>query len=73
MALGAISALEAAGLKPGKDIHLVSIDAIKDAFIAMQKGQLSCSVECSPLLGPQLMNLVKDIKAGKSVPRRIIY
>ena len=29
-------------------------------------GKLNVSVECSPLLGPQLMSAVKDIKAGKT-------
>jgi len=28
-------------------------------------------VECSPLLGPQLMQLARDIVAGKPVARRI--
>ncbi len=32
MALGAIKALEAHGLKPGKDITIVSVDATKEAF-----------------------------------------
>jgi hypothetical protein len=30
------------------------------------------SVECSPLLGPQLMSAVKDIRAGKALPKRIV-
>ena len=54
MALGAIQAIEEAGLKPGKDIIIVSIDGVKGAFEAMIAGKLNCSVECSPLLGPQL-------------------
>jgi ABC-type sugar transport system substrate-binding protein len=72
MALGAISAIEAAGLKPGKDIPIVSVDAIKNAFIAMKAGKLNCSVECSPLLGPQLMAVVKDLVGGKKLPPLII-
>ncbi len=35
MALGAIQAIEEAGMKPGKDIIIVSIDGVKDAFTAM--------------------------------------
>ena len=35
-------------------------------------GKLNVSVECSPLLGPQLMSAVKDIKAGKPLPKRIV-
>ncbi len=71
MAIGAIQAIEAAGIKPGKDIIIVSIDAVKGAFEAMMAGKLNVSVECNPLLGPQLMEIVKDVKAGKQFPKRI--
>ena len=72
MAIGAIQAIEAAGLKPGKDILIVSIDGVKGAFEAMMAGKLNVSVECSPLLGPQLMSAVKDLMAGKTLPKRIV-
>jgi simple sugar transport system substrate-binding protein len=72
MAIGAIQAIEEAGLKPGKDITIVSIDGVKGAFEAMMAGKLNCSVECSPLLGPQLMQAVKDLKAGKTLAKRIV-
>ena len=72
MAIGAIQAIEEAGMKPAKDIVIISIDAVKGAFEAMIAGKLNVSVECSPLLGPQLMSAVKDIKAGKAVPKRIV-
>ncbi len=72
MAIGAIQAIEEAGLKPAKDITIISIDAVKGAFEAMIAGKLNVTVECSPLLGDQLMSVVKDVKAGKSVPKRIV-
>jgi simple sugar transport system substrate-binding protein len=72
MAIGAIQAIEEAGMKPGKDILIVSIDAVKGAFQAMMAGKLNVSVECSPLLGPQLMSAVKDLMAGKTLPKRIV-
>ena len=52
MAIGAIQAIEAAGMKPGSDIIIVSIDAVKGAFEAMMAGKLNVSVECNPQLGP---------------------
>jgi len=57
MAIGAIQGDRGkAGLKPGKDILIVSIRRlVKGAFQAMMAGKLNVSVECSPLLGPQLM------------------
>ncbi|WP_372658827.1 ABC transporter substrate-binding protein [Hydrogenophaga sp.] len=72
MAIGAIQAIEEAGLKPAKDITIISIDAVKGAFEAMMAGKLNVSVECSPLLGPQLMAAVKDLKAGKTLQKRIV-
>ncbi|HET7792995.1 MAG TPA: ABC transporter substrate-binding protein [Rhizobacter sp.] len=72
MAIGAIQAIEEAGMKPAKDITIISIDAVKGAFEAMMAGKLNVSVECSPLLGPQLMSAVKDLKAGKTLPKRIV-
>jgi galactofuranose transport system substrate-binding protein len=71
MALGAIQAIKEAGLKPGKDITIVSVDAVKGAFEAMVKGELNVSIECSPLLGPQALQAVKDLRAGKKLPGRI--
>ena len=72
MAIGAIQAIEEAGMKPAKDIIIISIDAVKGAFEAMIAGKLNVSVECSPLLGPQLMQAVKDLVAGKTLPKRIV-
>jgi simple sugar transport system substrate-binding protein len=72
MAIGAIQAIEEAGLKPGTDITIISIDGVKGAFEAMIAGKLNVTVECSPLLGPQLMTAVKDVVAGKQIARRIV-
>ncbi|HEU4625456.1 MAG TPA: ABC transporter substrate-binding protein [Steroidobacteraceae bacterium] len=72
MAIGAIQAIEEAGLAPGKDILIISIDAVKGAFEAMMAGKLNVTVECSPLLGPQLMAAVKDVVAGRPLPKRIV-
>jgi simple sugar transport system substrate-binding protein len=71
MALGAIQAIKEAGLQPGKDIVIVSVDAVKGAFEAMVRGELNASIECSPLLGPQALQAVKDLRAGKKLPARI--
>jgi ABC-type sugar transport system substrate-binding protein len=71
MALGAIEAIEGAGLKPGKDIKIVSIDGVHDALQAEADGKINFVVECNPLLGPQLMELIKKVKAGEAVPARI--
>ncbi len=71
MAIGAIQAIEAAGLKPGKDIVIVSVDGVRDAFKAIKAGKANCTVECNPLLGPQVYDAVADIIAGKELPKEI--
>lgn len=71
MALGAIQAIKEAGLKPGKDIIIISVDGVKGAFNAMVAGELNASIECNPLLGPQALQAVKDLKANKKLPARI--
>jgi ABC-type sugar transport system substrate-binding protein len=70
MALGAIQAMEDAGVKPGKDILIVSIDGVRGAFEAMAAGKLNCTVECNPLIGPQMFNAVEAIMAKKPLPKR---
>jgi len=72
MALGAIEAIEEFGLKPGEDIKVISIDGIKKAIIAIRDGKLNCSVECNPLIGPQIMKVAIDIVNGKDIPMMII-
>jgi len=72
MALGAVEAVRKYGKIPGKDVVIIGVDAIKKALEAVAKGELNATIECSPLLGPQLMSVVKDIVSGKSIPRRVI-
>jgi simple sugar transport system substrate-binding protein len=71
MALGAIQAIKEAGLKPGTDIIIIGVDAVKGAFEAMVAGEMNLSVECSPLLGPQFVDAVKKLDAGETLPKKI--
>ncbi len=71
MAIGAIQAIEEYGLKPGEDIKIVSVDAVKGAFEAMIAGKLNVTVECNPLLGPQFYDVCQKIMNGESVPKYI--
>jgi len=54
MAIGAIEAIEEYGLKPGIDIKIVSIDAIKEGILAMKSGKINCIIECNPLIDQRL-------------------
>ena len=71
MAIGAIKAIEEYGLRPGVDIQIVSIDAIRDAFKAMIDGKLNATVECNPLLGPKFFELALMVANGVPVPKWI--
>lgn len=64
MAIGAIEAMKAAGLKPG-DIKVISVDGTRGGFQAMADGWVQVDVECNPLLGPQTMELALNILNGK--------
>lgn len=69
MALGAIQAIEEAGLRPGVDIKIVSVDAARGAFEAMIAGKLNATIECNPLLGPQFFELALKVVNGEKVPK----
>ena len=69
MAIGAILAIEEAGLKPGKDIKIVSVDAVHGAFEAMIAGKLNATIECNPLLGPQFFEMALKVVNGEPVPK----
>ncbi|WP_207769357.1 ABC transporter substrate-binding protein [Nocardioides currus] len=72
MGLGAIEAIEAAGLEPGKDVKIITIDAVKDGMTALSEGKINYIVECNPLLGPQLMDLAQKVLDGEEVPARVL-
>ncbi|MEJ2853057.1 MULTISPECIES: ABC transporter substrate-binding protein [unclassified Saccharothrix] len=72
MGLGAIEAIKAAGKVPGKDIKIITVDAVKDGMTALAGGEINYIVECSPLLGKQLMELAKKVVAGQEVPKRVV-
>jgi len=72
MALGAIQAVAAAGLRPGADVTVVSIDGERLALEAILRGELGASVESNPRFGPLAFDALSRFHAGKPVPPRII-
>jgi ABC-type sugar transport system substrate-binding protein len=69
MALGAIEALKEAGLTPGVDVFVLSVDATAGAFKAMLTGELNVTVECNPLLAPQVYEAALKALNGESLPK----
>ena len=72
MALGAIEAIEEAGLTPGGDIKLISVDGVSSAFEAILAGKLNCTIECTPILAEQLFDTAATLKKGEAVDKWII-
>lgn len=72
MGLGAMEAIEAAGKKPGEDIQIITVDAIKDGLTALSEGKFNFVVECNPLFGDQLFELADKVVAGEEVEKRIV-
>jgi len=72
MALGAIEAIEEFGLRPGEDIIILSVDGTRKALEMLAAGKINVVVECNPLLGPNLMQAVKELMAGRTLPKRIV-
>jgi len=72
MAVGAIQAIKEAGLQPGKDILVVSIDAVPDIFQAMAAGEANATVELTPnMAGPAFDVLEVYFKDGTLPPKWI--
>ena len=68
MGLGAALALKDAGLKPGTDVKIVTVDATKGAFEAMIAGEINVAVECNPLLAPQVYEAALKAVNGEDLP-----
>lgn len=71
MALGAIDAMEEAGLKCNVDdgVIIISFDATKLALEYCLEGKIGLDVECNPLQGPYVDGIIKRIQRGEPVER----
>jgi len=72
MAIGAIQALKSAGMKPGKDILIVSVDGEKAALQAIIDGDMNATVESNPRFGPLAFETLQKFLNGEKVPPKII-
>ncbi|MGZ5408189.1 MAG: substrate-binding domain-containing protein, partial [Aeromicrobium sp.] len=69
-AIGAIQAIKEAGLKPGKDIQVIGVDATAHGFEALISGELGADIECNPLLAPQVYEAaLAAINGDTSLPK----
>jgi simple sugar transport system substrate-binding protein len=71
MAIGAVEAMKAAGLKPG-DVKIISVDGTRGGFQLMIDGWVQADVECNPLLGPQVLEMALKLANGEPVERETL-
>lgn len=71
MTFGAIEVMAEAGIEPGEDIVIISVDATQRIVDYLKEGAVNCVIECNPNSGPQVMELAKRITAGEDVPKTI--
>jgi simple sugar transport system substrate-binding protein len=72
MAIGAALAIREAGLDPGDDILIVSVDAVPDIFRAMAEGDTNATVELSPHMGGPAFDAIEAYLAGdRNIPKLI--
>jgi galactofuranose transport system substrate-binding protein len=69
MGLGAVQALQEAGLKPAEDVKIITVDATKGAFQAMIDGTINTVVECNPLLAAQVYEAALKAANGETLPK----
>jgi len=69
MTLGAMDAMKEEGIRPGKDIVIVTIDAEQAAIDALRAGEVNCVIECNPKTGPAIMALAQKLALGQRIPR----
>ena len=69
MTLGAIAAMEEAGLVPGRDVIIITVDGEQAAIDLLRQGSINCVIECKPQIGDMVMELAKKLAAGEEIPR----
>jgi len=72
MALGAVTALKAAGKNPGKDVKIVSIDGTRNAVQSIVDGTINAVIESNPRFGPLAFKTAMDFYAGTPIPANVI-
>lgn len=72
MAIGAALAVKEAGLDPGDDILIVSVDAVPDMFKAMADGDANATVELSPHMGGPAFDAIEaHIRGDKDIQKLV--
>lgn len=71
MTFGAIEVMQEAGIEPGREIVIISVDATQRIIDFLRHGAVNCVIECNPNSGPQVMEIARKIVSGEEVPKHI--
>ncbi|MFJ3971543.1 ABC transporter substrate-binding protein [Streptomyces parvus] len=72
MGLGALTAIKAAGKKPGKDVKIVSVDGTRNAVQVLVNGEYNAVIESNPRFGPLAFATAQKFYAGEEIPENVI-
>lgn len=73
MTFGAMRALDEAGLSYGNggQVRIITFDATREALQYCHDGKINLCVECNPLFGPRVKELIEDYRNGKEIPKHV--
>ena len=73
MTFGAMRALDEAGITYGQggEVIIISFDAVRRALEQCMAGKINLCVECNPLHGPRVDELIRQYLAGETIPKQI--
>ncbi len=71
MTFGAIEAIQEAGLTCGVngEITVISFDAVSEAFDKMEAGLINADIECNPLQGQLIADIIERLEKGETVDK----
>ncbi|MGO1235639.1 MAG: ABC transporter substrate-binding protein [Microbacterium gubbeenense] len=72
MGIGAVQAVEEAGLTPGEDVKIATIDGTQGGLEALAAGDLSYVGEYNPIFGDIALEVVEKLVAGEEVESSIL-
>lgn len=74
MTFGIIEALEEKGISYGEggDVCIISFDAVHKALEMVSEGKINVDVECNPLQGEYVRNVLEKLKKGEPVEKRYV-
>ena len=73
MTFGAMRALDEAGISYGNggQVKIITFDATKEALQYCHDGKINLCVECNPMFGPQIKQLIEKYRNGEEIPKHV--